>query len=411
MSSDLIELDEARRLVLECARPLESENVALDAALGRVLARDLASPQPIPDFDNSAMDGFAIRCADVREASEQRPVSLELVGESRAGHPFEGTLGPAQAAVISTGAMVPGGADAVIALERANARDGRVEITETVKRGNDIRQAGEDIAAGSVVLRAGRVLGPAALGVAASLGHAELPCTHRPRVAVITTGDELLEPGQAPRPGAIFNSNGRTVPALAQAAGAAPDPFTSVGDDADATREAIAAALAGADLIAICGGVSVGPHDHVRPTLGELGVEERFWGIALRPGKPTWFGTRERQLVFGLPGNPVSAMVTFTLLAAPALRALVGTDPDRMRVRATLEHDYEKRAGRAHAVRCRLRLVEDGWRASPTGPQGSHVLSSMLDADGLAIIPAACELARAGDTVDVELLDEGPVPS
>ena len=411
MSPALMELDEARRLVLDCARPLEPQRVALEEALGRVLTRDLASPGPVPDFDNSAMDGFAIRCADVREASENRPISLELVGESRAGHPLEQTLGPSQAAVISTGAMVPRGADAVIALERASARDGHVQITETVELGNDIRRAGEDIAAGTVVLRAGLILGPAALGVAASLGHVELPCARRPRVSVVTTGDELLEPGQAPRPGAIFNSNGRTIPALVRATGAAPQPLRSVGDDAEATRQAIVAALDDADLSVICGGVSVGPHDHVRPTLALLGVKERFWGIALKPGKPTWFGTRDGQLVFGLPGNPVSAMVTFTLLVAPALRALLGTSPDRMHLRAALDCDYEKPAGRAHAVRCRLRVGEDGWRATPTGPQGSHVLSSMLDADALALIPAACERVRAGEQVELELLDSGTLPS
>lgn len=411
MPSTLTDIDRARQLILDRARPLGQEQVAIDDALGRVLARDLDSPGPVPGFDSSAMDGFALRCEDVREASERSPVNLELVGESRAGHPLAHVLGPSQAAAISTGAVVPPGADAVIALERASARDGRVQISETVELGNDIRLAGEDIAAGTLALPAGRTLDAAALGVAASLGHAELPCTRSPRVSTLTTGDELLEPGRAPRPGAIFNSNGRTIPALVRSSGASPRALLSVGDDARATRKAIAAALSDSEVIVICGGVSVGAHDHVRPALEQLGVQQHFWGIALKPGKPTWFGTREQQLVFGLPGNPVSAMVTFVLLVAPAVRALLGASTIRRRVRAVLECDYDKPPGRAHAVRCRLRAGEDGWRATPTGPQGSHVLSSMLEADALAIIPAACEHVGAGEQVELELLDRNPWPS
>ena len=411
MPSNLTDIEQARALVLECAAPLEHELVLLDEALGRTLARDIWSPGPIPHFDSSAMDGFALRCEDVRDASEQAPVSLELIGESRAGHPLAHTLGPSQAAVISTGAMVPAGADAVIALERAATHAGRVQINQAVRAGNDIRLAGEDIAAGSLVLRAGRNLDPAALGIAASLGHPELACTRRPRVSVITTGDELLEPGQPPRPASIFNSNGRTIPALTRQVGASTGAHVSVGDDAQATREAIASALAECEVTVICGGVSVGAHDHVRPTLAELGVHEHFWGIALKPGKPTWFGTRDGRLVFGLPGNPVSAMVTFILLVAPSLRALLGASPVRHTAHAALACDYRKPAGRAHALRCQLHADSDGLSAAPSGSQGSHVLSSMLDADALAIIPAACEHLAAGERVELELLDGQVAPA
>ena len=208
------------------------------------------------------------------------------------------------------------------------------------------------------------------------------------------------------RPGGVRNSNAYSVPALAQLAGAEGAGAASVPDDPDATREAIAAAL-DSDVVVICGGVSVGEHDHVKAAFAELGVEGSFWGIALKPGKPTWFGTRGDTLVFGLPGNPVSAMVTFLLLVRPALAALSGADPERHRTTARIAEDYEKRPGRAHAVRCRLELREDGWHARPTGKQGSHILTSMLGADCLALIPREAGSLSAGEPVVVELLERG----
>jgi molybdopterin molybdotransferase len=406
MPSELLELDRARELVLQSTSPLGEELVALDDSLGRVLTRALRSTGPIPSFDSSAMDGFAVRSGDLAAAGEDSPVALELVGESRAGHPMREPVGPRQAAIISTGAMIPEGADAVIAIERVSTDDGHVHVREPVPAGNDIRRSGEDIRAGAVALGAGRTVGPAAVGVAASLGLASLPCARRPLVAVIATGDELLEPGAQPRPGAIYNSNGHAVTALARRAGAVTMAAGTVGDDPQATREAIAAALGASDVLVLCGGVSVGAHDHVRRALAELGARQHFWGIALKPGKPTWFGTREHQLVFGLPGNPVSAMVTFTLLVAPALRTMMGSARVRNEARGILTEGYRKPAGRAHAVRCRLRTDGGSLHATPTGHQGSHVLSAMLDADALAIVPSATERVAAGTEVELELLAE-----
>ena len=403
-STTLLEIDRARELVLECALPLGEEAVPLDDALGRVLARELRSEGPLPPFDSSAMDGFAVRSEDLAGAREDAPVTLEVVGESRAGRPMDEPVGPSQAAVISTGAIVPAGSDAVVPIERVSVQDGHVRLREPVAAGNDIRRSGEDIRAGTVVLKAGSRLTAAAIGVAASLGRAELDCGRSPLVSVIATGDELLEPGEESRDGAIYNSNGHAVPALARAAGASITAAGTVGDDPQDTRRAIAAALGASDVLVLCGGVSVGPHDHVRRTLAELGAQERFWGIALRPGKPTWFGTREQQLVFGLPGNPVSAMVTFILLVAPALRAMSGATRIRNEARGTLAADYEKAAGRAHAVRCTLQMDERGLRATPAGHQGSHVLSTMLEADALAMIPAGTERVTAGETIELELL-------
>jgi molybdopterin molybdotransferase len=252
------------------------------------------------------------------------------------------------------------------------------------------------------VLAAGTQIGPSELGVLASVGRASVACTRRPRVHVLTTGDELQPPGEPLRPGAIRNSNAHSVPPLGELAGAELVGVEMAPDDPGATRDALERALA-ADVVVVCGGVSVGEHDHVRPALEELGAEQVFWGVALRPGKPTWFGTRDRTLIFGLPGNPVSAMVTFQLFVRPAIRTMLGAHEIVERSTAILDEDYPK-PGRAHLVRCRVELRDDGWHASPTGPQGSHVLTSMLDADALAVIPTAAATVHAGERVAIELL-------
>jgi molybdopterin molybdotransferase len=408
MAMKLIEVEEARRSVLERAASLASEQVALADALGRVLAEEVRSTAAVPPFDSSAMDGFALRHGDVRAADEQRPVTLRVVGESRAGHPALGILEGGEAIAISTGAAMPAGADAVVAVEQTRLHDGHVEILAEAAVHANVRFAGEDIGAGVPALALGCTLGAAELGVLASLGLARVSCVRRPRVSVITTGDELTEPGQPLRPGTIYNSNAPSVSALATLAGAELRACASVGDSLRETSEALASAFGHADVVVLCGGVSVGTHDHVRPALAELGAEERFWGVALKPGKPTLFATRGETLAFGLPGNPVSAMVTFALFVAPALRALGGSSSVRRRTTATLTRDHIKAPGRAHAVRCRLLLSDEGWRAEPTGDQGSHVLTSMLGADALAIIPTESGCVAAGTRVEIELLDGAP---
>lgn len=286
------------------------------------------------------------------------------------------------------------------ALGRVLAED----VPDAVAAGSDVRRAGEDVGADELVIAAGTSLGPAHLGVLASLGHAEVRCFARPRVSVLTTGDELVAPGRELPPGAIYNSSSYSVPALAREAGANMGMTTTIRDEPRAMAEAIGRSLETSDVIVICGGMSVGAHDHVRATLARLDVSERFWGVALKPGEATWFGVRGRALVFGLPGNPVSAMVTFTLFVAPALRALAGASPDAARTTALLARDVAKQPGLAHALRCRLRASERGWIAEPTGEQGSYVLTSMLDADALAILPSASAGATSGEPVAVELL-------
>ncbi len=413
MASELIEIEEARRLVLRSVAPIGLEPVAVGEALGRVLAEPITAEEAIPGFDNSAMDGYAVRASGLAAASPDSPVALELVGESRAGHPAGEALAPGEAIAISTGAMVPSGADAVVRLEDSDgARAGSVAIRAPVDPGANIRRAGEDVEPGARVLDPGDDLGPAEIGVLAALGRTRVACARPPKVAVLTTGDELQEPGEPLRAGAIRNSNAHALAALVVRAGAELSHTGLVADTPEATEAAIGRALS-ADVTIISGGVSVGPHDHVRPALERLGAEQVFWGVALRPGKPTYFGVAPtmpgtgpaRGLVFGLPGNPVSAMVTFLLFVRPAIRAALGADPERgRRASAILDRDYSKQPGRAHLLRCRLELADDGWHAIPAEQQGSHVLTSMLGAEAFAIVPAPSAGIAAGERVEIELL-------
>jgi molybdopterin molybdotransferase len=414
--SELITIDEARERVLAAVTPLGGEPVALTLALGRVLAEDVTSPLAVPPFDSSGMDGFAVVAGPAAE--------LSVVGEARAGHPFSGAVEPGFAVRISTGAVVPEGADAVVPVERttavkdAGSGDGvrvvhdidaqrghdRVRVPET-SPGSNVRRAGEDIPVNAVVLQTGAQLGPAELGVAASVGRPELRCAKRPRVAVLVTGDELTAPGEQLAPGGIYSSNTYALGAQIELAGGEVFARVSVPDDAGGTRAALAEVLDSADVVVVSGGVSVGPHDHVKAALRDLGVEERFWGVSLRPGKPTWFGTRGATLAFGLPGNPVSAMVTFQLFARPALAAMQGAEAEAQRVMAMLEAPVKRNPRREQAIRVRLLQSQNGLRATPTkGAQGSHVLTSMVGADGLALIAPGEGEAPAGERVEVELL-------
>jgi molybdopterin molybdotransferase len=404
----LVEVEDARRRILAQTCAPAGESVALGVtALGRVLGEDVVATHPVPAFDNSAMDGFAVRAPDLYGAGPSTPVTLRLVGESRAGRPAAAAVGEGQAVAISTGAMMPEGADTVLRVEETRvAQDETVQALGAAELGLNVRRAGDDLLPGQTVLRSGSVLGPAELGVLASLGRSLIRCVRRPRLSVLVTGDELLGLHEAPRAGAIRDTSTLTISALACCGGAEVVHTGRAGDEEHATAEAAAEALEGVDVAVVCGGVSVGAHDHVRPSLATLGVIEEFWGLALRPGSPAWFGRRDGTLVFGLPGNPVSAMVTFVLLVGPALRAMLGRPPEPERKLAILDSDYEKPAGRAHAVRCRLSIREDGLHATPTGPQGSHVLSSMLGAEALAIIPTESTGVRAGERVSVESLRE-----
>lgn len=389
-------VDEARAALLAAVRPLAPVNLPVADALGLVLAEEVTAAHDVPAFANSAMDGFAVHGGRAGDR-------LKLVGESRAGTPFDGTVQRGEAVRISTGAALPDGADGVLQLERVDVADDGTAIVlhEDVPAGRNVRHAGDDLKGGSRVLAAGTRIGPAELGVAIGAGRMQLLVHPRPRLAVVTTGDELVPPGTPLRPGQIHDSNGPTLSALAARSGAEVVGHGHAVDDPEATRAIIAEALEAADVLVLAGGVSVGPHDHVKPALDDLGVREILWRVALKPGKPTWLGERDGKLVLGLPGNPVSAYVTFLLFARPALAALQGADPTVPRTTATLATAIARNPDRDELVRVR-RTGEGAATVEPTGPQGSHVLSSLLGADALAIVPRGEGELPAGATVVLE---------
>jgi molybdopterin molybdotransferase len=344
------------------------------------------------------MDGYAVRAgAAGRE--------LTVVGESRAGTPSDHTLKDGEAIRISTGAAVPHGADAVIRQEDVEGGNGRITLSAATDAGQNVRGPGEDMRAGITVLHAGTSLGVVELGVAVGAGAGVLAVSKQPSVAIICTGDELRAPGQPLGPGEIHNSNAPMLASLATRCGGLASPAERVRDDRSETEDTLGAALERSDVVVISGGVSVGPHDHVKPALESLGVTERFWRVALQPGKPTWFGTRDRTLVFGLPGNPVSTVVTFTLFVRPALAALQRAVLERgPRTSATLGVAVQRNSNRDQAVRVRLEYRDGATLAFPTGPQGSHILTSLLQADALAVVPAGDGELEAGTRVALEMV-------
>ncbi len=389
MADEPLNIAKAQELIASHCSVLAAETRAVDDALGLVLAEQVIASGDVPSRANSAMDGFAARSGEAGR-------TLRVIGESRAGHPTDVTVGDGEAVRISTGAVMPDGADAVAPIEVVDDEGTNVTLLDALSAGRNVRLAGEDLRAGDAVLAPGRELGPAELGIAVAAGRAELQCVRRARVAVIATGDELREPGAELAPGELHDSNLTTLQALVRAAGAEVVLASHVGDDPAATMSRFAEALDQADLVVCSGGVSVGPHDHVKGAFIELGVEERFWRVALRPGRPTWFGSRDGKLVFGLPGNPVSAIVTFLLFAAPALRAIQGRSPQATSS-AKLGEEISRHPDRDECVRVRL----EGGEVFATGPQGSHILSSVALADALAVIPRGDGSLAAGSQIEL----------
>lgn len=398
MSGALLTITEARKLVLNEVVQLAPESVPIKQARDRVLAADVSAAGDVPPFPCSAMDGYAINSGPAGR-------KLAIAGESRAGTPSAQALGDGEAIRISTGGAIPAGATAVIPQEQVDLAGEEIITQADVGAGDHIRHAGEDMRAGTTVLRAGTALGAAELGAAVSAGAAELIVAKRPRVQVLSTGDELKAPGEPLGPGEIHNSNGPMLVALAEHQGAVCGSPGRLPDDRAATEAGLADALATSDVVILSGGVSVGPHDHVKPALEALGVEQVFWRVALQPGKPTWFGRKGNTLVFGLPGNPVSAVVTFGLFVRPALAALQGRAAERvLESEAVLAAPVPRNRDREQALRVRLERQNGRLVATPNGPQGSHIVTSLLGADALALVPAGEGEIEAGATVALEPL-------
>ena len=373
----LLSIDDALAAVLERARPLEAEAVALEEAAGRVLAEAALAGVDLPPFPSSAMDGYAVRAADV-------PATLPVVFRIAAGRPSPAPLRPGEAMAVATGGVVPEGADAVIPIEYVVEHDNSVEIPQLADVGANVRPRGGDVRAGDLVVEAGSTLGPAQIGALAAVGVAEVRCGRRPRTALLTTGTELRAAGEPLGPGQIYESNGAMLAAALEAGGAAVERLRSVEDDAGAHRAALEQAL-GADVVVTSGGVSVGPHDLVRATARELGVEELFWGVAVKPGKPVSFGVRGETLVFGLPGNPVSSLVAAELFVLPALSALQGASRPGPHWRSgVLAGALQRSPCRDELVRART--LEDG-RLEPVGGQESHMIVRAAGADALVHVP------------------------
>jgi molybdopterin molybdotransferase len=384
-------IDQALALVLARVRPLATETVAIGAAAGRVLADDAHAVVDLPPFDSSAMDGFAVRADDT-------PGRLTVVDQSAAGRPARRALGAGEAIAISTGAVVPDGADAVVPVERAVLAEGTVEV-DVVARGENSRPQGGDVRAGDPVLRAGARLGPAQVGALAAAGAAEVSCARRPRVAVLATGTELRAPGEPLMLGEIYDSNTVTLRAQLESAGADVVVLTAVADDEVATRAALAVGLE-ADVLITSGGVSVGEHDLVRGVLADLGADEVFWRVAVRPGKPVAFATLGATLVFGLPGNPVSALVGFELFVRPAVLALQGVrEPGPDYLPGRLGSALQRSEARDELVRARTRVEADAVVLEPLAGQESHMIVRAAAAAALILVPRGTGELPAGAAV------------
>lgn len=394
-------VDEARRQVMRCVRPIDAElGVPLSEALGRVLARDLRSPIDVPAHDNSAMDGYAVRARDL-EGDSTEPMRLEIVGAALAGRPFTGVLGPGQAVRITTGAVIPEGADAVVVQEVARVEGRLVQVPRGLKPGQNRRLRGEDLPAGGVAIRAGTRLQPAHLGLAASLGFDRISVRRRPRVALLSTGDELVQPGSALAAGQIYDSNRPVLLGLLTRLGVEPIDLGIIRDDPDALEARLVEAGARSDAIVSSGGVSVGEADFTRSMMARLG-EVHFRQVAMRPGRPFAFGRIGNACYFGLPGNPVAAMVAFVVFVREALRALGGELASPIvPVPARCTAPIAKRRGRTEFPRGRLHVGADGRPAvHPVGQQGSGILRSVAEANCLIVIPEASGNVEAGSLVD-----------
>ncbi len=396
----MIPLEQALEMVLKEIHPLESEGVGLWDAEARVASDSILAPIDLPPFDNSAMDGYAVRAADVRTASRDRPVTLAVLGEIAAGSGFSGRVRSLEAVRVFTGALLPAGADAVVMQEDTgqSADAARIQVFESVKPFENVRFRGGDIKRSSLLVSRGQTIGFAQLAILAAAGVGSIRAFARPKIALLATGTELCEPGQPLGPGQIYESNRIALRALLRHSGAETMVFPVVADSLAATKAALLEAFESCDAVLSTGGVSVGDHDYVKQAFSELDGRIEFWKLALKPGKPFVFGQRKQAPFFGLPGNPVSALVTFQLIVRPAIQKMKGVISWRQSVSiGTLLEPIKNSGDRRQFLRVKMD-VDGGVRLA--GGQGSHILSSLADSDGLLDMPPG-EMRSKGDPVSV----------
>ena len=397
--------EEARAAVLAHVEILGPERVSLLEATGRVLAQDVLVRRDNPPYDNSAMDGYAIRHADITQASSETPTVLEIVEEIPAGKIPERAIGPGQASRIMTGAPVPAGADTVIAVEDTKTTGSQVEILCAEERGEHIRQRGEDMRAGEPILNAGTECGPGEVAVLAAVQQSFVSVYRRPRIAILSTGDELVEIEETPGEGQLVNNNTCALAALCIAHGAEPVMLPSAKDDESAIRAAVLSALR-ADFAVSSGGVSVGEYDFVKKVLDELGATNIFWRVAMKPGKPLAFSIVEGVPYFGLPGNPVSSLMSFLQFVRPAVRKASGYPEAEWplpEARAQLENSVHNDGERRQYLRATLSYSEDRLLARTAENQGSHMISSILNSNGFVVLDPNQHMT-AGDIVTVQIV-------
>lgn len=404
---------EALAAVLAHARPLPRHRVALQDALGCVLAKPLRARFDSPRFDQSAMDGWAVRAGDTARACEAHPVVLRVGTTIRAGDPGAGCVRPGTAARIMTGAPLPAGADAVVRKEACEETANEVRFRRPAAVGENIRRQGEEFRRGDPVLPAGTGVTPAVIGALATFGYASVDVHRKPVVALVVTGNELTVPGERLRRGAIYDANTFALEAALDELGIRERTSTRAADDLAATERAVRAALRKADVVLTAGGVSVGEHDLVKGVFERLGVATVHWRVAIKPGMPNYFGTWKRKgargrpvLVFGLPGNPVAALLSYHQFAKPALRRMMGEQalPDRA-FRAVLQGELTKKAGRLEWVRAVARPMDGTWTVTPVGGRGSHMVGGLAQANALIVFPADATHLEAGQQVTVESLE------
>ena len=395
----MLTYEEARRTILERVSPLGVERIPLDAAAGRSLAGEVRAPVDHPPWDNSAMDGYAVRSSDCPGEAV-----LAIAGYQTAGGPGASAVHKGAAVRIMTGSPIPGGCDAVVPFEEAEERDGSVRILAPVRQRQHIRFRGEDIRAGAQVIPEGTALRPPQISLLASFGRAMVPVYRKPRVAVLSTGDELVELGEPPGHGKIVNSNSHALAAAIAEAGGDPLLLGIARDEREDLRAKLSAGLA-ADVLVTSAGVSAGDRDLVRDVLSELGVENIFWKVLIKPGGPTAFGLAGAIPVFSLPGNPVSSLITFEVFVRPALRKMTGSpQPLKPPVRAVLAEPVEKKPGKTHFLRVTIESGEEGYVARTAGDQNTGILRTLVLADGIAVLPPERTTFAAGEKVDVLLL-------